>query len=403
MSRRLRRLAAASGLLALASCLAPAPRPTATAPTATTPTATAPAPVRPPVRPTPVAPPAAILPSARLAPAADLPGIAADPRSLQAFRRACPQLLRRNDASGLTRPDDWAAACADQSSDPVAFFRRYFTPVRLGDGRGLATGYYEPELAASRQPIPPEAGGIAILGRPAALVDFDSAEWQLPGGRLAGLVAGNRLVRPPARAAIEFGALDGKAPVLAWTRDRIGYFFLQIQGSGLLRLADGQLLRVGYAGHNGHPYVAIGRLLQQRLGRAPMDMFAIRDWLQTHPQAGIALMQENPRFIFLRQLPATVDGPVGALGVPLLAQANVAADLQLLPAGTPVAVRAGDGRQPLPRLAIIADSGSAIKGANRIDIFFGHGAAAEQAAGQLAASVDLVAYLPRAAAARLGF
>lgn len=384
MSRPLWRLAATGCLLALAGCLAP-PMPPAPAPAPAT-------------RPAPPAPPAPAA-APRLTAAAELGGIAADQRSLQAFRRACPQILRRTDPSGLTRPADWAAACADRSTDPARFFRQYFTPVRLGDGHGLATGYYEPELAASRQPL---AGGIAILGRPPALVDFDLADWDLPGGRLAGLAAAGRLARPPARAAIESGALDGQAPVIAWTRDRIGYFFLQIQGSGLLRLANGETRRVGYAGNNGHSYVAIGGLLAKRLGQPRMDMFAIRDWLRRNPEAGVALMQENPRFIFLRELPPQLDGPVGALGVPLLAAANVAADPQLLPPGTPIALRTTSGAPPLPRLAIIADSGSAIRGANRIDIFFGHGATAEQAAGQLAARIEMVAYLPKAAAARLG-
>lgn len=363
--------------LALASCAAPErPAPEAT-------------------RPVPEAPPK---PVARLLPLDEAPAILADARALEAFRRACPRLSKRVDASGLTRPEDWAAACADEESNPAAFFARHFRAVRLNDGRGLATGYFEPEIPAHDRAV---EGAAPILARPPELVDIRLADWGIEGGTLRGVVKGNRILRAPDRAAIERGALAGRGLELAWAASPVDLFFLQIQGSGRLRMADGSVMRIGYDGQNGHAYVPIGRLLRERGQLEKAGMAEIRAWMAANPEDGAALMRENPSYIFFRRLPDTLDGPIGALGVPLLAEANAAADPATLPLGTPVWLETMVEGQPFRRLLVVADTGGAIKGPNRFDIFFGPGEAAGRKAGALAAPLQATLMLPMAAAARL--
>ena len=344
----------------------------------------------------PPAPPAAVEIIAR--PEGPIAGFSATPAALEAFRRACPRLLKREDSSGLTTPADWAAACADADNNPASFFARHFTPVILNDGRGLATGYFEPEIAGLYSPAP---GAAPVLARPPELVDLNLKDWAISGGTIRGLVKGNRVVRAPDRAAIETGAFAGRSLELAWAADPVDFFFLQIQGSGRLGMPDGKVLRIGYDGQNGHQYVAIGKLLKDRGILPKPGMAEIKAWIRANPAEGMALMRENPSYIFFRKLPDTIDGPIGALGVPLLAEANAAADAATLPLGAPVWIETMVDGQPFRRLLIAADTGGAIKGANRFDIFFGAGAEAGRRAGPLAAPLQARILLPNSAAQRL--
>ncbi len=351
---------------------------------------------------TPAAEPPAT-PAAVARVAAPIAGFVADDLALKAFRRACPQLLKRKDVSGLTRPEDWQDACADTGNDATAFFQRHFTPVQLGDGRGLATGYYEPLVKGHVRPV---AGGAAILGRPPELVDIDLTAFAValaPGAPtiLRGLAGKGKVVPAPDRAAIEDGAFAGRGLELGWADDPVDLFFLQIQGSGRLQLPDGSSFRIGYAGQNGHPYVAIGRLLKEHGLLEKAGMAEIRAWLAANPQAGRALMRENPSYVFFRRLPDSLDGPIGSLGVPLLALANAAADRTRMPLGVPVWLETTVQGQPLRRLLVVADTGGAIRGDNRFDIFFGAGADAARKAGALASPVKAWLLLPRSAAGRL--
>lgn len=375
------RLSAFGAAALLAACSTPDKGPGPQAPAAA-PTV-APQPATPPVRAVRADWPAGFQPSAV---------------ALQAFRRACPRLLKREDASGLTAPADWQAACTDTEADPAAYFARHFTPVRLGDGRGLATGYFEPEIAGLAAPA---RGAAPVLARPPELVDLNLKDWKIDGGTIRGLVKGTRVVRAPDRAGIEAGAFAGRGLELAWAADPVDLFFLQIQGSGRLRMADGSSLRIGYDGQNGHQYVAIGKLLKDRGILPKPGMAEIKAWLRANPQAGAALMRENPSYIFFRKLPETIDGPIGALGVPLLAEANAAADPSTLPLGTPVWIETEVGSAAFRRLLVASDTGGAIKGANRFDIFFGAGEAAGAKAGPLAAPLTATLLLPKAAADRL--
>lgn len=350
--------------------------------------------------PSPAPPPAAAAPTAPVARVVALPtGFAPGPAALEAFRRACPRLLKRQDASALTRPEDWGPACADKGTDAAAFFTSHFTPIRLNDGRGIATGYFEPEIPAHKSPV---SGSAPVLARPPELVDIDLAAFDIgQEGMIRGLVRENRVIPAPDRAAIEAGAFAGRGLELAWAADPVDLFFLQIQGSGRLRFPDGSSMRIGYAGQNGKTYVAVGKLLRERGILQKAGMVEIRAWMAANPAEGAALMRENPSYIFFRRLPETLDGPIGSLGVPLLAEANAAADPATLPLGAPVWLETSVDGAPYARLLVASDTGGAIKGANRFDIFFGPGAEAGRKAGALASPATATLLLPKAAAARL--
>lgn len=290
------------------------------------------------------------------------------------------------------------SACADTDPNPATFFARHFGPVRLGDGKGLATGYFEPEIAGLRAAAP---GAAPVLARPPELVDLNLKDWGISGGTIRGQVLVNRVVRAPDRAAIEAGAFAGRGLELGWAADPVDLFFLQIQGSGRLRMDDGSSLRIGYGGQNGHSYVAIGKLLKDRGILPKPGMAEIKAWLRANPVEGAALMRENPSYVFFCKLPDNIDGPIGALGVPLIAEANAAADPATLPLGTPVWIETDVAGAPFRRLLVASDTGGAIRGANRFDIFFGAGEAAGAKAGPLAAPLSATLLLPKPAADRL--
>jgi membrane-bound lytic murein transglycosylase A len=329
--------------------------------------------------------PGPLRPAAEPAPAvarAGWPAIDAQDRAALAaaiadFRRACPRLLARADMSGLTRPADWEPACADPATgDPARFLARHFAAVRLRDGEGLVTGYFEPLVAARRDPAP---GLAPVLGPP--------PRGALPPGP------------GPTRAEIEAGALSGIAPVIAWA-DPVDLFFLQVQGSGVLGFPDGAAMPVGFAGDNGHPYVAIGRLLRARGALADgAGMAEIRAWLARHPAEGAALMRENPRFIFLAPRPPGAPGPIGSLGVALAPARAIAIDPAHAPLGALAFLETMVDGRPWRGLVLAADTGAAIRGPNRVDLFLGRGEGA--VAGRLQSPGRLTLLLPHRAAARL--
>ncbi len=330
-----------------------------------------------------------------------VPGNAA--AALAAFRASCPALLKREDGSGLTRPADWAAPCAAAATatDEPTFFRDQFEGFIIGDAAaGFATGYFEPEIAGSRRRLP--GYDTPLYRRPPDLVEADLGAFaaDLKGRKLRGRVAGAALVPYPDRAAITAGALAGKGLELAWAADPYEAFFLEIQGSGRLRLPDGGIMRIGYDGQNGRDYVAIGRVLVQRgdLPKGGATMDTILAWLRSHPSDAPALLAANPSYVFFRELPAaSADaGPIGALGVALTPRISVAADPAFVPLGAPLLVETTlPDKQPLRALMVAQDSGGAIKGANRIDLFRGAGATARAEAGAQAAPARVIVLLPR--------
>jgi membrane-bound lytic murein transglycosylase A len=323
--------------------------------------------------------------------------------ALKAFRLSCPSVQRRPDVSGLTQNAEWAESCnaakdwADR--DATNFFSRYFGTVQIGAGTAFVTGYYEPEIAASRTR---RAGyDVPVYRRPPDLVDVDLGQFSddLKGRKIRGRVEGSNFVRYHDRATIERGALEGRGLEIAWAADAAEFFFLQIQGSGRLRLPDGEVMRIGYDTQNGRDYVGIGKLLADRgeLKPGQTSMQGILDYLRADPVRGAAVMNENPSWVFFREL--TGPGPLGALGVPVTGRASVAADPKYVPLGAPVFLSL-DRAEP-NGLWIAQDTGGAIRGANRFDSFWGAGNEARAIAGGMAGRGSALLLLPRASIARL--
>ena len=319
-------------------------------------------------------------------------------RALAAFTLSCPVLVRREDRSGLTRPQDWQELCSlatvanlQSASD---FFRDRFEWVRVGEGKSFATGYYEPEIAGSRVRQP--GFDVPVYRTPTDLTRCTKADGTSGRGRVDET---GTCVLYFTRAEIEDGALAGKGLELAWATDPIDLFFLQIQGSGRLRLPDGSVMRIGYADQNGREYIAVGRLLRERnlLPPGGANMKAITAWMRAQPDAGRALMRENLSYIFFREL--TGPGPLGALNLPVTGQITVAADPLFVPLGAPVFVDLD--RNEADGLWVAQDTGGAIKGANRFDTFWGAGTAAERTAGGMAANGTALILLPKGSVARI--
>ena len=391
------------------------PRGMETAPPPARPSAPRPStalPVRQPVAATPMAP-AAVAPVAGAVTAATS-GVMAGPaslpitpesaeRALAAFRISCPSLVRRTDASGLTQPGDWAAACNAAATVPAGgamqFFATQFEPAQVGEGRAFATGYFEPEIAGSRRREP--GYDVPVYAKPSDLIEADLGLFSdaYKGKRIRGRVEGGSFVPFYDRTQIEEGALAGRGLEIGWAADPIEFFFLQVQGSGRLRLPDGSVMRIGYAGQNGRDYTGIGKLMKDRglLGPGQSSMQGIVAWLRAHPAEGRAIMRENKSFVFFREL--TGAGPLGALGVPVTGQASVAADPKFVPLGAPVFLSMD--RTDATGLWVAQDTGGAIKGANRFDTFWGAGDEARAIAGGMSARGTAFVLLPRGALARL--
>ena len=356
---------------------------------------------QPPARPVPT-PPVPPPPVNALAAGISLspPAILSEPdaaEALAAFRLSCPAVVKRIDKSGLTNPADWVAVCAQAATvapgSASAFFQGSFDWVRVGDGKAFATGYFEPEIAAS--PVPAPGYSVPIYVTPP-----DLTRCTLPDGRTGrGRIDENgRCVLYFSRSEIEQGALAGKGLEIAWAADPVELFFLHIQGSGRLRYPDGTIVRIGYAEQNGRDYVAVGRLLKERgiLPPGSTSMQSIVAWMQANPDQARALMQENLSYIFFKVLNGP--GPLGALGIPVTPSATVAADPNFIPLGAPVFLAAD--RPEAWGLWVAQDTGGAIKGANRVDTFWGAGEDARRIAGGMSARGQALVLIPRGAAAR---
>jgi membrane-bound lytic murein transglycosylase A len=324
-------------------------------------------------------------------------------RAYQAFKTSCPALVRRKDASGLTRTEDWIRVCGqlDAMHQPADMYLRWFRDnfelLEVGDGKAFVTGYYEPEIAGSRVKLP--GYDVPVYRMPPDLVEVDAAAAAAAGTPRRGRLENGVLVLYHDRAAIEDGALAGRGLELAWAADAIDLFFLQIQGSGRLRLPDGGVMRIGYAGQNGRDYVGIGRLMKERglLGPGQTTMQGIVAWLRAHPEEGRAIMRENKSYVFFREL--TGPGPLGGLGLPVTARATVAADPRFVPLGAPVLLELD--RPEASGLWVAQDTGGAIKGANRFDTFWGAGAEAARIAGGMQGKGRAYILVPKGTLARL--
>ena len=300
----------------------------------------------------------------------------------------------------------WQSPCAaavlingSDSTQVRAFFEGNFSVYRIGaaDGSatGLVTGYYEPLLTGSRNATGRFRTPLYGVPDDLLIVDLGSLYPELKDKRVRGRLDGRRVVPYWARADIERGSapVDGKA--IAFVADPIDAFFLQIQGSGRIRLDDGTVMRVGYADQNGQPFRSIARVLIDRGELTPerASKQAIEAWGHAHPDALPALLDENPSYVFFREVPppppgsldATIDGPIGSLGVPLSAERTVAVDARFIPLGAPLFLSTTYplSARPLERLVMAQDTGGAIRGPVRADFFWGFGDAAGREAGRM--------------------
>jgi len=319
--------------------------------------------------------------------------------AMPAFVKSCARLLSLPDTAAIDpiskvadygQVGDWrelclAAAAVPPDDDAAArlFFESSFVPLSVADYRqpeGLFTGYFEIELYGSRR----------RAGR------FQTPIYRRPPE----LGSGAR----PSRAEIEDGALAGRGLELLWVDDPIDAFFLEIQGSGRVRLENGSTVRVGYDGKNGLPYVPVGRLLVERgvLPRAQVTMISIRDWMNQHPESGAALRRENPSYVFFRE--QGDEGAIGAEGVVLTAERSLAVDRAYVALGLPIWVEADErfaAAESVRRLVVAQDTGGAIKGPVRGDLFWGMGDAAAWRAGVMNARGRYYLLLPPSVARRL--
>ncbi len=344
---------------------------------------------------------------------ADLPGWSDnDPRAaLSAFRRSCAALLVKPDQAPMGgyagTVGDWRPACdAAEMASPSrarAFFERWFSPVAVTAGRvrdGRFTGYYEPEILASRTRH--GAFQTPVYARPDDLITVDLGAFRpsLAGDRIAGRLDGDKLVPYATRAQISSKGLE-HAPVLFYASDPVELFFLHIQGSGRVTFDDGSRASVGYAAQNGQIYTAIGKTLIARgVPRDGMSLEVIRAWLKSHPRDATAVMNTDASYIFFKEEPIGDPslGAKGAQGVPLTPLASLAVDPRLHALGTPLFVA---GPYPLGRLFIAQDIGGAIRGVVRGDVYFGFGPKAEAAAGSMNQMGRFYALLPKPLVQRL--
>lgn len=296
------------------------------------------------------------------------------------------------------------------SSDARAFFERAFVPARI-TAPGFVTGYYEPEVDGSRKPSEVYATPLYKAPQGLTLVTDKNRPKGWPTEITHGIRRGKALEVLPDRPAIMKGALEGKDLELIWLKSPVDAFFVHVQGSARVRLEDGSVMRVGYAGKTGHPYTAIGRVLVQAGEGTPEDftMTGLRNWLQRNPQRMDWLFAHNRSFIFFRAI-EDIDpgaGPIGAAGVPLVAGRSIAMDHSLHTYGMPVFVDtdlAGSGLTDprWQRLMIVDDTGSAIKGQARGDLFIGSGAQAGTIAGAVRHPASMTLLWPRRLAHLLG-
>jgi membrane-bound lytic murein transglycosylase A len=353
----------------------------------------------------------------------DLPGWRGDAveEALPAFLRSCARIAALPDDAAVSdkgseafagKAADWRPACAEAARIPGdreaarRLFEARFQPWSARNNRnplGLFTGYYEPLLHGSRRRHGRYT--VPLYGRPPELVTVDLGRFRddLKGKRLAGRVEKGALVPFADRKAIDEGALAGRKLEIVWVDDPVGAFFLQVQGSGRVELAEGGEMRVGYAAQNGHPYTSIGKaLIQSRaLNPATVSLQTIRAWLQAHPDRIDDVLEKDASYVFFQEVKGR-EGPMGAEGVPLTAGRSMAVDLDYLPLGVPVWLSAGapdpDLRKPdrkLHRLLVAQDTGGAIRGPVRGDLFWGFGPQAEALAGRMKHRGKLWVLLPK--------
>lgn len=320
-----------------------------------------------------------------------------------AYNKSCTPILKRGSQNSFGKKEvfgknqSWQINCrkfqkidSNNAGAVRNFFEQNFTPyvaMSGNDPKGLFTGYYESALNGSLK-----RGGkyqYPLRARPDDLVMVQLGDFreELKGQRIAGRVKNGSLKPYETHSEITAGKLPkSQDRTLVWVDSPVDAFFIQIQGSGMVSMDDGSIMRVGYAGQNGHPYYAIGKELVKRghLAQRDVSMQTIRAWLQKNPEQAQDVMQTNKSYVFFRKLEG--EGPVGGQGVTLTAERSLAIDRSLIPYGMPVWVdleSPKSGAPNLQRLMVTQDTGGAIRGPVRGDFFWGYGADAEYMAGKM--------------------
>jgi len=411
LSSRGARALAAALLALLAACAAPPPQeagpPAKEAAARPAPPAAAPAPqVSCPTAPAPAPPPPPSEYRGRLEAAAwsQLPDWGREPLrgSLDAFARGC---------TVLAEEEGWKAACETALAVPAGateaeislYFETHFDPYRVVNAddsdTGMITGYYEPLLHGSRTRTKRYRYPLYAPPPDLLTIDLASVYPDLKYKRLRGRLEGNRVVPYFSRGDIDSNPNLLKGLEIAWVDDPIDLFFLHIQGSGQIELPGGERIRVGYADQNGHPFRSLGALLIRRGEISPdsASMQGIKAWARRHTHRIREYLDANPSYVFFRELPTSLPGPIGALGVPLTPERSIAVDPRVIPLGAPVYLTTTwpDDARLLERLMVAQDTGGAITGAVRADFYWGSGDEAGALAGRMRQDGRMWVLLPK--------
>ncbi|WP_172622732.1 murein transglycosylase A [Aquicella siphonis] len=351
---------------------------------------------------------------------ARLPGWERDNQAeaLLAFRQSCAEIVNRNPESYKAALQEhvstqtWQAVCKaaaalHQADNRTAreFFESWFVPFHVRDredSTGLFTGYYMPVIHARLQADKRYTVPVHALPDDWVKIDLGAFYPDMAGKTLVGQVKDHLLYPYPERRAIIKGALAGKARVLAWADNPVDVYFAQVQGSSLVELPDRQRFIIGYAGDNGHRYTSIGKILiaKREISREAVSMQSIRAWIMRHPDQAENLMNQNASYVFFKKL--DYSQPLGTEKIPLTPRRSLAVDQRYLPLGAPVwlstSVPAYDGKhasKPFQRLLVTQDTGGAIKGIVRGDVYWGSGDQAAYIAGHMNSPGQYWILLPR--------
>jgi membrane-bound lytic murein transglycosylase A len=350
---------------------------------------------------------------------ADIPGWSDDDQlaAFRTFRASCRPIAAQHDlpsdpkALGISLRDPCRAARASEISDGIkarGFFEEHFRPLkisRLGEGDGFVTGYYEPVLEGSRTQT--DVYNVPVYRRPSNLFvkGYRQSSPDLPNkGQVFRKIGRRKLVPYYDRGEIEDGVIAGRGLEICWLKDQTDLLFAQIQGSARIKLQDGATVRINYDAHNGYPYTAVGRVLIDRgiIPKDQMSMQKIREWMEQNPDGAKELRRQNRSYIFFREVNLSdKDEAVGAQGIPLTPGRSIAVDKSLHVYGTPffiegeLPIESEQSKTPFHRLMIAQDTGSAITGPARADLYFGAGADAGKVSGRLRHSMRFVMLVPK--------
>lgn len=319
----------------------------------------------------------------------------------QAFLKSCTVLSKQS----LWQETCRAATSLQKPTNAALknFFESYFIPYQVinidNSEEGLVTGYYEPLLKGSRKPSKRYRHPIYAAPNELLAIDLGATYPELKDLRLRGRLNGRKIVPYYTRAEIMNNPSILNGYEFLWVEDEVELFFLHVQGSGRIVFDNGEVIKIGFADQNGHPYNSIGKVLVQRgeLALEQASMQGIKQWGQKNPTKLPELLQQNARYVFFRELPADLSGPIGAMGVPLTAGRSIAIDPLSIPQGAPVflATTWPNTHKPLNRLMVAQDVGGAIKGGVRADFFWGFGQEAGSQAGKMKQSGKMWILMPR--------